>query len=59
MPRLRLSLVAVASGALGFLLMWGGWHLIEDHARLHQIWDLELRRAQALQQAGVPAPPGP
>jgi len=47
----KLLLLAILLGVAAFLLTWGAWHLIEDHSKLHQIWDLELRRAAAVQAA--------
>jgi len=39
----------LVTGLLGFILTWGAWHLIQDHNKLHQIWNLELQRAAAVQ----------
>ncbi len=53
-----LGLGIMALGALGYLLAAGAKHLYEDHQRVDQIWDLELRRAaaQQAQQAQQPSP---
>lgn len=33
----RLATAALVIGIVGFALAWGGWHLVEDHARLHRV----------------------
>lgn len=56
MAKLRLPLLALAAlllGALGWLVTGAVAHLYLDHQRLDQVWELELRRAQAAQQTGV------
>lgn len=54
--------LALLLGVVGWLAATTAGHLWTDHAALHQIWDLELRRAQAAQGAqGAPPslPPAP
>jgi len=53
--KLRTFALAVVAGGTGWLIMFSAWHLYQDHDRLHQIWNLELQRAAAIQQ--LPAPP--
>lgn len=65
MRRLPLPLLLLLAALTGF----GGWlvaaaiaHVWADHTRLHQIWELEVQRAQqaqAQQQQGPPPPPAP
>ncbi len=52
-------LVGVAAGTAAWVLLTLVAHVWEDHSRLHQIWDLEVRRAQAVQQALPAAPSAP
>lgn len=50
-------LLGLFVGVAGWMSMNTAWHLWEDHTRLHQLYELELRRAQAQQAAPVASPP--
>ena len=47
---------AFLAGVLGWLLMTGVGHVVADHTKLHQMWDLEIQRAQQAQQGPLPTP---
>lgn len=57
----RSILLGFGAGALGFALLWGGWHLWDDHTALHQLIQIEIQRQQAFQrqQMQPQAPPSP
>lgn len=53
------------AGILGFALLYGGWHLWEDHAALHRLMQIETPLNQIIQieiqrqQAARPPAPAP
>lgn len=53
--RTLLGCLIVVLGAVGYVLASVCADLYQDHQQHHQIWDLELRRAAAAQQAQTPS----
>lgn len=50
---LGVIVVALAVGVVGWIGTAVVWDLYQDHQRVHAIWELELRRAQAQAAQGA------
>ena len=46
--------VGLTVGVGGWVAASLGWDLWTDHQKVHALWELELRRAQAQQQQAAP-----